>query len=575
MPERIPNPKPIPSPKPLPEPEPFPPHEVLVHPYYDFLIRDLIIRWPRLTYVDILVVVDTEISTDPGNSFGVARVIELIRNTAIGCMRFRVDIALRDGSAQSVTASPTPTQPKYVGFRFDMMQAGVHVIDKYEQIWCFGFKPDNSGLGDDRIGMAFAFPASDAELTKLDQWMTAKKGGLFGTGDHDYLGASMCHRIPRLGTMRRWTNADGVPPIGTPDRIDTLRPPSAAYMPGAPGQQSLDNNLHQGDLTVQPIRWVADDSHWVSLFVRHKRPHPVLCHPTLGPIDVMPDHAHEGLCVPNPDLAANKKFVAQPEYPDATGGGAKPAPKIIAYGSNLAQPPYLFTKGVQPARNNNPMIAVYDGHPAGVGRVGCDSTWHHWMDVNIDDMRIANNTDWKKISRYFQNLAVWLCPPGFTTRCFYLSVLASHFQVVGFQEYYRGATTVELGEALRHHLHVHFGACWVTERIWLTVLDLKLIDIKRLPELREKLPDAVLDGELLENLILGRMVEATMEPAQKIKELAGGKRGQKIEPLPEPEELFAEPIRSAFGEFAELMKRRCGEESELLQAALVQPTRKG
>ena len=552
-------------------PEPIPhPADVLIHPYYDFVIRDVIKRWPLPTYVDILVVVDTEISTNPANDFGIASVIELIRNTKIGCMRFRVDIALRDSAPQGVAASPLPTQPKYVGFRFDMMHGGAHVIDKYEQIWCFGFKPSNSGSANDsEIDQAFAMPASNAELTKLDEWMTTRKGGVFGTGDHHFLGASMCRKIPRLGTMRRWTNADGVPPIGTPDRIDTLRPPSAAYMPGAPGQQAMGNSPHQGDLTVQPIRWVADDSHWLSLFFRHKRPHPVLCHPTLGPIDVMPDHAHEGLCVPSPDLAANKKFVAQPEYPDATAGGPKPAPKIIAYGDNLGQPPYLFQKGLQPARNNNPMIAVYDGHRAGVGRVATDSTWHHWMDVNIDEIKAANTVDWQKISRYFQNLAVWLCPPGYTTRCFYLSVLASHFQEVGFQEYYPGATTVELGESLRRHLHVHFGACWVTERIWLTVLDLKLIEIKRLPELREKLPDAVLDGELLENLILGRMVEATMGPAQKIKEQSGGKRGKNVEPLPEPEKLFAEPIRSAFGEFAERMQRRCGEDVKLLQAALV------
>lgn len=545
------------------------PAEVLVHPHYDLAILGLVKRWKLLTYVDILMVVDIEISTDPANDFGIARVIELLRGTKIGCMRFRVDIALRNSAAQNVVASPAPTQPKYLGFRFDMMTGGTHVIDKYEEIWCFGFKPSNSGNANDaEIDQPGAFPASNAELTKLDEWMTTRKGGVFGTGDHHFLGASMCRKIPRLGTMRRWTNADGVPPIGTPDRIDTLRPPGPTYMPGAPGQQALGNGSHQGDLVVQPIQWVPDDSHWVSVFVRHKRPHPVLCHPTLGPIDVMPDHAHEGLCVPSPDLAANKKFVAQPEYPDALGGEPKPEPKIIAYGSNLAHPPYLFSKGPQPARNSNPMIAVYDGHPAGVGRVATDSTWHHWMDVNINQISAANTVDWQKISRYFQNLAVWLCPPGYTRRCFYLSVLASHFQTVGFQEYYPGAATLELGESLRRHLHMHFGACWVTERIWLTVLDLKLIEIRRLPELREKLPGTVLDGELLENLILGRMVEATMEPAQRIKE-QGTDKNAPVEPLPEPEKLFAEPIRSAFSEFAEHMERKCGAEAELLRGALL------
>ncbi len=61
----------------------------------------------------------------------------------------------------------------------------------------------------------------------------------------------------------------------------------------------------------------------------------------------------------------------------------------------------------------NPMIAVYDGHQAGVGRVATDSTWHHWMDVNINAIKAADNDDWKKISRYFINLAVWLNPPGY------------------------------------------------------------------------------------------------------------------------------------------------------------------
>ena len=230
---------------------------------------------------------------------------------------------------------------------------------------------------------------------------------------------------------------------------------------------------------MQPIQWVAEESHWVSFLFRHKRPHPVLCHPTLGPIDVMPDHAHEGLCVPNPNLVANKQFKAEAEYPPAVGGGPQPAPKIIAFGSNLGQPPFLFTKGAQPARTGNPMIAVYDGHPAGVGRVATDSTWHHWMDVNIDVIRLADTTDWKKIKRYFQNLAVWLNPPGYSTSCFFHAVVASHFETVGFQEYHRRASVLELGEALRTHLHRHYGPCWVTERVLDILVAFKLVDVRQ------------------------------------------------------------------------------------------------
>ena len=247
--------------------------------------------WLHKTYVDILIVVDTNISVDPSNDFGIASVIDLIRNTQVGCMKFRVDIALRNGESPNVVASPTIHQHKYRGFRFDMVAGGVPVIDKYEQIWCFGFKPSNSGsLSDAEINLASSFPATNAELAKLSAWMKDKKGGLFGTGDHHFLGASMCKKIPRLGTMRRWTNADGAPPQFTPARIDTLRPPSSAFEPGGGGV--LDNNAHQGDLTVQPIKWATyQRTYWP--FRSYKRPHPVLCHPTLGPINVMPDHAHE------------------------------------------------------------------------------------------------------------------------------------------------------------------------------------------------------------------------------------------------------------------------------------------
>ena len=368
--------------------------DIIAHRVFDPAIKDLVARWPLLTFVDILVVVDPAINVETVfDGFGIARVIKLIRETQIGCMRFRVDIARRGTGTPSINPNPSPTEPKYTDFRFNMTDGGDHVIDKYEQIWCFGFEPDNNGtLNDSPISAAHNFPTTNPELEVLDSWMTEKKGGLFGTGDHHYLGASMCHKIPRLGTMRRWTNADGAPPQGktndplAPNRIDTLRPPSSAYEPGGPNNPplALRNTPHQGDATIQPIQWERDQTVYTGRFYAQSRPHPVLCHPTLGPIDVMPDHAHEGLCVPEPDLNAPKKFNDEPEYPDAIDGGAKPAPEIIAYGSNLGSPPYTFGKGPQPARSRNPMIAVYDGHRAGVGRVATDSTWHHWMDVNID-----------------------------------------------------------------------------------------------------------------------------------------------------------------------------------------------
>jgi hypothetical protein len=513
--------------------------------------------WPLHKRADILVVVDTNISTNPANDFGIARVIELIRGAAVGCMRFNVDIALRNGDASVVTVAPGPFDPKYRGFRFDMQVAGVSVIDKYEQVWCFGFKPNNSGsLSDADINLASAFPASDAELAKLSQWMNERKGGLFGTGDHHFLGASMCKRIPRLGTMRRWTNADGVPPQFSADRIDTLRPPSAAHEPGAPGGPlDLANDLHQGDLVVQSIQWVTwQRALWP--FTRRRRPHPVLCHPRLGPINVMPDHAHEGLCVETADIPAGNTFNfdgagARPEYPPSLSGGAQPLPMIIAYGSTLGDPPYNFFKGAQPVRAKFPMISVYDGHAAGVGRVATDSTWHHWMDVNLNVMRSANTVEWQKISRYFINLAVWLNPPGFTTNCFWLEVVASHFQAVGFQEYQDRASVTELGGSLRQHLAVRYGPCWVSDRIWDLVLERQLWPWDISQDIRPKFDRAGFDPELIEDLVLGHLVLATVKAAAAVKDAANDGKTRIQVALPGPEQLFAPALKAAVKELAE------------------------
>ncbi len=545
--------------------------ELEINPEFRRPFVDAVKLWPLYKRVDILVVVDTAISIDPSDDFGVARVIELIRGAKVGCMRFNIDIALRNNDPQSVAAAPAPTAPKYRGFRFDMQNAGTPVIDKYEQIWCFGFKPSNSGNASDaEIDLATSFPASNAELTKLAQWMNERKGGLFGTGDHHFLGASMCRRIPRLGSMRRWTNADGVPPIGTVNRIDTLRPPSPAFEPGAPGgPDDLINDTHQADLTVQPIQWVTwQKSFWPFGF--KKRPHPVLCHPTLGPINVMPDHAHEGLCVETADIDEGAMFNFGAgdldEYPPATSGGAQPLPRIIAYGSTLGDPPYNFFKGPQPARAKFPMISVYDGHLAGVGRVATDSTWHHWMDVNINAIRSANTVDWQKISRYFINLAVWLNPPGISTNCFWLDVVASHFQSPGFQEYYPGATTIELGGALRAHLGRKYGPCWVTDRIWDDlVLERKLWPWEIWKDRRPKFDWLRADGDVFEDIVLGRLVEATMKPALAIKEAADKSTGR-VAALPEPEKLFAAPLTAAIGDVTANLRENFALGQKLVEA---------
>lgn len=479
----------------------------------------------------ILIVVDTEISLSAGaDAFGIERVIRLLRESSVGCMRFSVDVGLRSSGAFSVVAAPAGTSPKYMGFRFhSTLPDGSRVIDHYDEVWCFGFKPHAAFFpptNDADITAAGALDATDPELAALTTWMN-NKGGVFATGDHDFVGASMCRRIPRVGTMRAWTNAQGVPRINSPLRIDTNRPANAAEMAGT----EVIEFERQSDTVPQSIDWVP----WMSFshFPRHvhRRPHPVLCHPDLGPINVMPDHPHEGVVfdhLPQPDvgLAAITLTnaydfgggVSGPEYPAA--GPVQPLPMVIARGRTLADPPLWQEKGDAPAKRFA-MISVYDGHRANVGRVATDSTWHHWMNINITQLEAAGGDNWEKIKRYYLNLAVWLAPPHIPRGCFHFHVLESFYSYPGIEEFHWKVDLLELGFTFRHHLHRWYGPCWVTQFLFDLV---GLLDIKLRERLLERYlaipmpkrpfppkPDPCLTcppPDLLEAAILGGIVRA-------------------------------------------------------------------
>jgi hypothetical protein len=68
-------------------------------------------------------------------------------------------------------------------------------------------------------------------------------------------------------------------------------------------------------------------------------------------------------------------------------------------------------------------IGAYDGHRATVGRVVVDSTWHHFININLIgtgngdpaeggfvDQAGQPTAHYRQIRRYFRNIATWLSP---------------------------------------------------------------------------------------------------------------------------------------------------------------------
>lgn len=498
------------------------PHSRLrvAEPYHAYLNR-LAIKLSWLKTVRILFVVDTEVSIQPAD-FGLSIVIAHLRTAGLDDFEFVVDVAQRDGGPPTTVNSPGPGDLKYRGFRFDMRTAdgASNVVDGYHEIWCFGFKPGNFSTSDDDIERSFNFPVSTSELAVLSRWMREKKGGVFATGDHSILGASMCAAIPRVGSMRRWKFAHDVPPQFSERRIDTLRPANAAEADigsNAPDRPATISNSNERDAVTQPIQWhpwARVRTSWARVRVR---PHPVLCHPDLGPIDVMPDHPHEGLVRDTGTIGLDDVHDfdgdgERPEYPTSASGD-RPEPLVIAYGSTLGTPPYALDKGDQPARDRFPMISVYDGHRAGVGRVATDSTWHHWFDMNVERIQAAGGDDWSKIGRYYVNLAQWLMPPVHLKKYVVELIYRSHFQYPGFQEYGERVEPAAMGRAFRQHVGLIYGPCWITQFL----LDvLPHFEERFLREYRRLIEGPCLlcpPLDLLEDTILGGMIAATLDEA--------------------------------------------------------------
>lgn len=277
----------------------------------------------------------------------------------------------------------------------------------------------------------------------------------------------MCHKVPRVALMRRWTVAEGVPTRLSATRHETTRPRTIQQHTG----QATISYPNEEDLLPQSIEWVPFQ--WSSM-LPIARPHPLLCHPELGPIDILPDHMHEGHCYnfddpswigDKRDRSFNFAGYANDHFPAA--GGVRPLPQVVAWGTTLAAPPLSFEAGDQPQRRFA-QIAAYDGQAIGIGRAVTDATWHHWFDMNVKGIvdyagQSANRTAMDKIFRYWINVGIYLASPDWRSGMLLGWLKAEQFNYFGRQAISTADPTPELGRAALAFLHPAIGPCWVSQ----------------------------------------------------------------------------------------------------------------
>lgn len=387
--------------------------------------------FPRACRVKILMLVDASISYNHAY-FGLSEVLDTLRMNPEWWVKFDVTRAHRQTDFYK-PALGTPAYalygPHYENFSFT--QDGFDIND-YDQVWFYGF---NSGEGAGTPPPQLTQP----ELDVLFRWMNQRHGGVFATGDHETLGESLCSKIPRVRSMRKWKAADGVPPAGGLTRHDTLL--KGHDYAGTPAvneslQYTFDDESDDVPMRIKP-RWYhhhhcshphAHPHHWYWPFFHNHSPHPVLCG-TAGVINILPDHPHEGHVV-EPSVLTNTiplDGANAREYPDL--GGTPLAPEVIAWATVQNDHKASDFKGVANPKNFG-AVGAYNGHCVDVGRVVVDSTWHHWFDVNLTgrpagfittgDPRKQNGFNdtpagvaaLARVQNYFRNVAVWLAPPG-------------------------------------------------------------------------------------------------------------------------------------------------------------------
>ena len=438
-------------------------------------------RWFLKPTVDILIVADGSIALGSGG-FALGTVIDTLESSEFyNWVRFRITGVTRNGAPSSNPAA-TSKEFRYAGFRFD--QAGFD-LNTFDQVWFFGINPpihNPSGSDDDQIENASNTPLSNAELAILAEWMDTQSGGVFATGDHGLLGASMCHRIPRVRNMREWTLNQGVPSQTGFDRKDTNQR-TPAHSTNIPFDA-------QGDDVPQPIEVLKRQIPSGFVFQKRFAPHPVLCG-LAGVIDVLPDHPHEGevhgrrydgVGSQPINLSGVVDFggYSAQEYPNGTGTYPRPEPEVIAIG----HPPTSDIPHAKGAKDTSPfgLISVYDGEKAGVGRVIVDSTWHHWFNVNLDGFPPAS-LKYRQIRNYFKNVAVWLSRKQLRNMMLAAAswnVLVINFDPMRFTPQNRVWFT---GQEAKDVLGRYASECTIREWILDFILpELQLDDLFRIPD---------------------------------------------------------------------------------------------
>jgi len=240
-------------------------------------------------------------------------------------------------------------------------------LEDFHEIWFFLKKYEGKGKLD------------DGEVDALRRWMD-KGGGVLITGDHAVvsagrslgIGGVIGQKIPRAGHLRNWT----YPRIGI-EHIDS----TVAQSMFGPSRKQLERDGIPQKLLLPAVG-------------QAKTYHPIFYGAFNRVLDVFPDHRHEGVV----------------KLPTKYGH------EWCAEGGSSCKPPEaeIIARGIDQSRLEvYDLMAAWDGHEVGVGRILSDSSWHHYVNLNLWELLGGDSGDDSvatKMKNLYINQAIWLAP---------------------------------------------------------------------------------------------------------------------------------------------------------------------
>jgi hypothetical protein len=398
--------------------------------------------------------------------------LDFMAKTALGLSRFLHGILVGSGVTNKPFITLAYRNDKHpekkvtingdefeVNCSFNFATAIPHVSTaEYDQIWLFGFLGNTSSL-------------STEEIAVISEFMN-NGGGVFAVGDHEDLGLAMCGSLPRIRHMRDWQHK----PIGNESVATAIERIDTVVNPGENNQFEFNDQSDDIPQRIYPkykVVPVVGSVGWTATV-----------HPLLGPkgdrttpadfqkdIDVLPDHPHESVCLevtPATTLLCEGKVIKVIEGKYKIGGGqcfvefpfsaCEPSKRVEA---EIVAFAVSGGRAIEEGRLKPPVrpqmfgvISAYDGHDAqpyeaggpNPGRIVCDSSWHHFVNINLDgttsgrdglgkwshstnpdDCIFTPSPELERIFGYYRNIIDWLMPPNRVVCGFWLILVAARY----------------------------------------------------------------------------------------------------------------------------------------------------